>query len=368
MIKLIYTNYSKEKIKKTCQCVQNIFLFLIIIASSQTAKAQFSNECTIAQNEAVERWKNIVDNRNNSDFFYIEYDWYENGPQLTSVLNIVGQFDGYYLSVSEKGESPVLIDKDDSGINIYRFGNYKDLVLVMDTLANKACTSEFELGFTFNDYPEVSLYIMNKDTPLSDHITMKDIMITEVKEEEVDPRTKEEIDADLAAYKKAAQAREAQEELDNYEAMKRNPAWIQAAQMLSIEELEDLIEYFGSDDSKVYEFRCFNDRETDALFMKSKYRKDKVYYQGEYYYNVYYEMQLKFKDVNSVYESGDKIYFNIGSEGYRQKAKPPGEDWSDYVKNFNDFTMTIYNDDKRKEALSHFKYLVEHPYNIDVDR
>jgi hypothetical protein len=29
--------------------------------------------------------------------------------------------------------------------------------------------------------------------------------------------------------------------------------------------------------------------------------------------------------------------------------------------------MTIYNDDKRKEALNHFKYLVEHPYTTDVD-
>jgi hypothetical protein len=79
-------------------------------------------------------------------------------------------------------------------------------------------------------------------------------------------------------------------------------------------------------------------------------------------------MQLKFKDVNSVYESGDKIYFNIGSEGFKQKAKPPGEDWSDYVKNFSDFTMTIYDVDKRKEALNYFKYLVEHPYEIEFDR
>lgn len=143
---------------------------------------------------------------------------------------------------------------------------------------------------------------------------------------------------------------------------RRRPAIIKGMQMHSKEKLEALIEYFGSDDSKVYEFKCYKDKETDELFMKAKYKKDKVYFQGKYYYNVYFKMQLMFKDVNSVYESGDKIYFDIGSVGYIQKAKPPGEGWSDYVENFKDFTMTIYDDDKRKEALRHFKYLVKHPY------
>ncbi|MBN2867902.1 MAG: hypothetical protein JXK08_04460 [Flavobacteriaceae bacterium] len=151
---------------------------------------------------------------------------------------------------------------------------------------------------------------------------------------------------------------------DDYEKALNSPKTIKSLQSHYMSEIKKMASYFGQDDTETYYFECFKDPK-GVLFFKAKFKKDKVYYNGKYYYDVLFEIQVLFKDINSVTQNGNKIYFELNSNGYLRNAKPQGENWSGFVQNNNDFEITVYNTDKRKEALNAFKYLVEHPYKND---
>ncbi|MDY0781087.1 hypothetical protein [Tenacibaculum sp. IB213877] len=146
------------------------------------------------------------------------------------------------------------------------------------------------------------------------------------------------------------------EAVDNY---KNN---IKLMQSVNMEIIKDISSYFGKDDTETYYFQCYRDRNTDVLFIRTKFKKDKVYFKGRYVYDVMYELQIKFSDVISVEERGNTVYFNLNSNGFNRRTKVPGENWTQYFQFKNDFQLTIYNSEKRKEALKAFKYLAKHPY------
>lgn len=148
---------------------------------------------------------------------------------------------------------------------------------------------------------------------------------------------------------------------EDYEKIMNSPEMIGKLQSNYMSEIKQMASYFGQEDTKTYYFECYKDPK-GVLFFKSKYKKDKVYYNGKYYYNVLFEIQVIFKDINTVTQNGNKIHFNLNSNGYLRDVKLQGESWTGFVQNNYDFEITIYNDEKRKEALNAFKYLVEHPY------
>ncbi|MGG5487315.1 toxin-antitoxin system YwqK family antitoxin [Gaetbulibacter jejuensis] len=133
-------------------------------------------------------------------------------------------------------------------------------------------------------------------------------------------------------------------------------------QLVSIDEIKNNSGYFGSNNSTTHSFKIYTDENTRKIFASLRYESDKVYYEGRYYYNVLYDVQIIFDDVYEVYQNGDKIEFVFYEDyGFLRRAKPQGEYWSDYVKNEFNFSITIYDDDIREETLKHFKYLVENP-------
>ncbi|GAA0746450.1 toxin-antitoxin system YwqK family antitoxin [Gaetbulibacter jejuensis] len=133
-------------------------------------------------------------------------------------------------------------------------------------------------------------------------------------------------------------------------------------QLVSIDEIKNNSGYFGSNNSTTHSFKIKTDESTRKLFASIRYEADKVYYEGRYYYDVLYDVQIIFDDVYEVYQNGDKIEFVFYEDyGFLRRAKPQGEYWSDYVKNEFNFSITIYDDDIREETLKNFKYLVENP-------
>ncbi|RYH74743.1 hypothetical protein EVU94_06925 [Flavobacteriaceae bacterium 144Ye] len=133
-------------------------------------------------------------------------------------------------------------------------------------------------------------------------------------------------------------------------------------QLVSIDEIKNNSGYFGGNNSTTHSFKIKTDESTRKLFASIRYEADKVYYNGRYYYDVLYDVQIIFDDVYEVYQNGDKIEFVFYEDyGFLRRAKPQGEYWSDYVKNEFNFSITIYDDDIREETLKHFKYLVENP-------
>jgi antitoxin component YwqK of YwqJK toxin-antitoxin module len=133
-------------------------------------------------------------------------------------------------------------------------------------------------------------------------------------------------------------------------------------QLVSIDEIKNNSGYFGSNNSTTHSFKIKTDESTRKLFASIRYEADKVYYNGRYYYDVLYDVQIIFDDVYEVYQNGDKIEFVFYEDyGFLRRAKPQGEYWSDYVKNEFNFSITIYDDDIREETLKNFKYLVENP-------
>lgn len=133
-------------------------------------------------------------------------------------------------------------------------------------------------------------------------------------------------------------------------------------QRVSIDEIKNNSGYFGSNNSTTHSFKISTDESTRKLFASIRYEADKVYYNGRYYYDVLYDVQIIFDDVYEVYQNGDKIEFVFYKDyGFLRRAKPQGENWSEYVKNEFNFSITIYDDDIREETLKNFKYLVENP-------
>ncbi|WP_262733413.1 toxin-antitoxin system YwqK family antitoxin [Gaetbulibacter sp. NE] len=137
---------------------------------------------------------------------------------------------------------------------------------------------------------------------------------------------------------------------------------VRSLQLVSIDEIKNNSGYFGSNNSTTHSFKIKTDESTRKLFASIRYEADKVYYNGRYYYDVLYDVQIIFDDVYEVYQNGDKIEFVFYEDyGFLRRAKPQGEYWSDYVKNEFNFSITIYDDDIREETLKNFKYLVENP-------
>jgi len=142
----------------------------------------------------------------------------------------------------------------------------------------------------------------------------------------------------------------------------KETASVRNFQLQSIDEIKNNSDYFGSNNSTTHSFKIFTDENTRKIYALLRYESDKVYYEGRYYYNVLYDVQIIFDDVYEVYQNGDKIEFVFYEDyGFLRRAKPQGENWSEYVKNEFNFSITIYDDDIREETLKNFKYLVENP-------
>ena len=147
--------------------------------------------------------------------------------------------------------------------------------------------------------------------------------------------------------------------LENY---KNSPEIIKAIQGDFIKDIEKESSNFGDENTNVYEFNIWKDSNSGKLFIKTEYVQDNVYFKGKYINNIYFGIELMFNNVNDVYEQGNMIYFNMNSQGFLMKVKAPGESWTDHYRKNENFKLTIYNDELRKDMLERFEYLVEHPY------
>lgn len=136
-----------------------------------------------------------------------------------------------------------------------------------------------------------------------------------------------------------------------------------ANQRLAIIELNDNFRYgyFGSNEIKDPSGKINVDRNSKELFLKAAYTLKRLRKNGRTYKDIKFKVQLKMKNVHYIYEEGNKLYFEMKFKGYLANVKVPGENWTGYIKNTNDWSLTIYDSEKRKKALKYFKTLVKFP-------
>lgn len=143
----------------------------------------------------------------------------------------------------------------------------------------------------------------------------------------------------------------------------KDPELIKEVQQEYIKDIENKYSNFGDNNTTIDYLFIFNHTDdSGSLLIRTEYMQDKVYFEGKYVYDISFGIDLLLKNVNSVYEEGDVIGFNMNSKGYLMKVKPQGEEWTKHYTKTGDFKITVYDDELRKEMLERFEYLVEHPY------
>ncbi|MBL86267.1 MAG: hypothetical protein CMO82_06375 [Winogradskyella sp.] len=250
--------------------------------------------------------------------------------------------------------------KDENTVDIVQFDNYGAMAFKVFPSVRDECSESLELVAEDDEYINPKTKKEGTDDVTIEHVTNVFYNLSEKtnKKEEASinvsnqhTENKKDISVPSSDY--------------NLEASKNSPNTIKKLQSQYTKAIKDLSVYFGGDDIDIHSFNCYMDPYSNFIFFKTKYKKDKVYYNGKYYYDVMYEIQLKFTDVISVEKRSNSIYFNLNSNGFNRRAKPQGESWSEFVQNKTDFYITIKNTEKKEEAYEAFQYLVEHPYGKD---
>ncbi len=133
------------------------------------------------------------------------------------------------------------------------------------------------------------------------------------------------------------------------------------SQQQASSELDRYSNSFGSNRSEAISFKMYKDPQNQKIFFRAIFKKDRTTVKGKTYYNMKFKVELVMKYVNHVYEKGNKLYFDLDSNGYSMNIKAPRENWIGNRIYTNDFTITINNSTIRKKALKAFKYLVKNP-------
>jgi antitoxin component YwqK of YwqJK toxin-antitoxin module len=103
------------------------------------------------------------------------------------------------------------------------------------------------------------------------------------------------------------------------------------------------------------------DGETKEIYFQTIHTKNSFTVKGKTYFNVKFNASFSLKNVKTVYENGNKLIFNLNSNGYLMKIKAPGENWTNMTRYKNDFYITVNNPTIRKKALKEIKFLVRNP-------
>lgn len=136
---------------------------------------------------------------------------------------------------------------------------------------------------------------------------------------------------------------------------------LQKKQLNAIENLNLLADSFGKNGTKNISTKFSIDRNSKNIFYNTIHKQSKYTLRGKTYYDMTFHVNFYLKDVVRVYESGNKLHFDLGSRGFTMRVKSPGESWTKTDRIKQNFTLTIYNTSDRKEALKELRYLIKNP-------
>ncbi len=132
-------------------------------------------------------------------------------------------------------------------------------------------------------------------------------------------------------------------------------------QMNAMDNLNAYTNYFGKRGTTNLDTKFSIDRNTKKIFYNSKHKQSRYVLNGKTYYNMTFHVNFYLKDVTRVYESGNKIFFNLGSRGFTMRVKSPGENWTKTDRIRQNMNITIYDASIRKKVLKDLRFLVKHP-------
>lgn len=124
----------------------------------------------------------------------------------------------------------------------------------------------------------------------------------------------------------------------------------------------ELVDYMGSDNAAVLQNDILLDPKSSALFLRFEVKLKEVMSEGVRYNNVLFKGDIPFNVVNSVYIEGEKVVLDVNSQGYVNQVKVPGEYWTEAIQRYSDFTITVYNSQKREEIAKVLQFFVDNPY------
>lgn len=141
-----------------------------------------------------------------------------------------------------------------------------------------------------------------------------------------------------------------------------DPSIIKLNQNSAIEKYEELSKFTGSNNTILHKaYIAFSSKQNNQLRIFYDFTAKKTFYQGRNYFNIRNRGEILFSDADRVYIEGEKIFLDIDSSGYLALLKAPGESWTNLTRLYRDFTITVYDDEKRQELLKNLKCLVKHP-------
>jgi hypothetical protein len=88
---------------------------------------------------------------------------------------------------------------------------------------------------------------------------------------------------------------------------------------------------------------------------------DKLVNNGSNYYNLRCKGYVVFADIEKVYVSGDKIICEMNSNGFANKVKAPGGNWTEMITNTSDYKFTVKDATKRAEIVHIMEMLMKYP-------
>ena len=124
----------------------------------------------------------------------------------------------------------------------------------------------------------------------------------------------------------------------------------------------ELVDYMGSDNAAVLQNDILLDPNDSTLFLRFEVKLKEVVSEGVRYNNVLFKGDIPFNVVNRVYIEGEKVVLDVNSEGYVNQVKVPGEYWTEAIQRYSDFTITVYNSQKREEIAKVLQFFVDNPY------
>jgi hypothetical protein len=138
---------------------------------------------------------------------------------------------------------------------------------------------------------------------------------------------------------------------------------IRIAQNSYVKKYAALADYIGNDNVTIHLNEItYTSQINNKLIINFSYTADKVVHDnGRAYYNVKRKGYVVIDDFSRVYVDGDRIILAMNSNGYANKVKVPGENWTEMLKNRSDFSITVRNDKKRDEVLHIISMLRKYP-------
>jgi hypothetical protein len=121
------------------------------------------------------------------------------------------------------------------------------------------------------------------------------------------------------------------------------------------------VQNFGANGTEELGSKFFADRNSNNIYFKAYFKQYKKIVKGKTYYNMKFYARIKMRDVNSVYEKGNKLVLRLNSNGYEMRFKAPKESWTKFFNYKNNFYITITDDEVRRATLERVEFLVKHP-------